>query len=307
MKVAVFGVGGIGGIVGAALARVEPETTLIARGRGLEALRRDGLLVRSPLFGDLTVRPPVLDSGGRLDEAGVMDAVIVTCKGYDLEGACRALAPAVRADTLVVPLLNGVVVSEFMEGLLPPCILADGTIRIFSHLEGPGRVVHSSRLCRIVLGMRDGSRPPVMEKLAALLNEAGIETSLTEDILTESWSKYMQMGSTSIMCCYYDGPVGKAREDPKYEAVLWGVLGEMSAVAAARGVRLSGELTEKLVEFFWKSPPDTITSLYRDLSGGKPADRTELDHIIGRMVGMGREAGVPTPYCKAAYERFASR
>ena len=55
-----------------------------------------------------------------------------------------------------------------------------------------------------------------------------------------------------------------------------------------------------------RMPQDAVTSLYRDLSGGKPAERTELAHIVGRMVEMGREAGVPVPYHAAVYERFAS-
>ena len=50
-----------------------------------------------------------------------------------------------------------------------------------------------------------------------------------------------------------------------------------------------------------------MSSLYRDLSSGKPVNQTELDHIIGRMVEMGRQTGVPTPYHTIAYERFASR
>ncbi len=53
--------------------------------------------------------------------------------------------------------------------------------------------------------------------------------------------------------------------------------------------------------------PDAMSSLYRDLSNGKPARETELDHIIGRMVEMGRRTGVPTPYHTIAYERFAGK
>jgi len=48
-----------------------------------------------------------------------------------------------------------------------------------------------------------------------------------------------------------------------------------------------------------------MSSLYRDLSSGKPANETELDPVIGRMVELGRQTGVATPYHKAAYERFA--
>ncbi len=56
-----------------------------------------------------------------------MDAVFVCCKGYSLKEACGAISPVVGPETAMIPLLNGVIVSDIMEPLLPPCILADGT------------------------------------------------------------------------------------------------------------------------------------------------------------------------------------
>ncbi|MBR1671800.1 MAG: 2-dehydropantoate 2-reductase [Fretibacterium sp.] len=320
MKIAVFGIGGIGGIVGGALARgpealsqrgpealsqrPPAETYFIARGKNLEAIRREGLRVESPAVGDFTVRPVL--ASDRAEDLGLMDAVIVACKGYDLEAACAAIAPMVGPETLVVSLLNGVLVSEVMEPLLPQCVLADGVIYIFSHLEGPGHVVQTSGLCRVTLGMRDGSQPAALTELADLLNQGGVRTDVSGNILVDSWRKYARVCSLGVMCAYYDGPVGKAREDPAHEAVLREVIGAMTAVAAARGVTLPPDLPDQLVETFEKERPDTITSLYRDLRSGKPAERTELRHLVGRMVEMGREAGIPTPYHQAVLERYSA-
>ena len=303
MKIAVFGIGGVGGIVGGVLARAHPETFFCVRGKNLDAIRQDGLQVRSVQFGDFTVRPRLASDDAA--ELGPMDAVILSCKGHHLPKTCRAAAPMITPCTVVVPLLNGVLVSELLEPLLPPCVLADGVIYIFSHLEGPGRVAQTLGKCRVIAGMKDGSRPPALEELAGILNRAGVDTAVTEDILTESWRKYATMGSSSTMFCYYDGPAGKVRQDPGYETALRAVIGDMIAVAAARGVTLPADTADRLVENFSKTPPDTMTSLYRDLSGGKPAQDTELHHIIGRMVEMGRETGIPTPYHEAAYRRFA--
>lgn len=305
MKIAVFGIGGVGGVVGGALARSQPEETyFLARGRNLEAIQRDGLRVQSALLGDFTVRPElaVEDAAG----LGVMDAVIMACKGCDLENACRLIAPAVGPGTLVAPLLNGLLISEAMGPLLPPCILTDGTIRVFSHLEGPGHVAETGGFCSVVLGMRDGSRRSELEELAGTLTRAGIETRVSEDILLDSWIKYVVMESMSVLCCYYDGPVGMAQRDPNGEAVLRAVIGELTSVAEAQGVRLPQDLADKRTEEVMRMPPDSMTSLYRDLSSGKPADRTELHLLVGRMVEMGREAGVATPYHETAYRRFTS-
>ena len=144
----------------------------------------------------------------------------------------------------------------------------------------------------------------VSRAAAELLNRSGIETKVTDHIVRASWNKYVTMGSNSCVFCWYDGPAGKVLADPDHEKVIRAVIGEMTAVAAAKGVDLPASLPDKLIDAFERMPADTVTSLYRDLSAGKYPARTELDHIIGRMVRLGRETGVPVPYHEAAYEKW---
>ena len=175
MKIAVFGIGGIGGLIGGALARKNAETYFIARGKTLEAIRSRGLHVESALLGDFTVRPK--EAAESAEGFGAMDAVIISCKGYSLHEACRIVSPMVGEDTLVVPLLNGVGVSDMMKPLIPPCLLADGVIHVFSHIEEPGHIVQSYGPCHVIIGMKGGERPQKLDKLAAVLNGAGIKIS----------------------------------------------------------------------------------------------------------------------------------
>lgn len=305
MKIAVFGIGGVGGIVGGALAKNHPDTYFYVRGENLNAIRQNGLKVQSVLLGDFVAHPKL--ASDKATELGIMDVVIVACKGYNLKAACEAIAPMVGFQTVVIPLLNGVIVSDIMKPLLPLCILADGTIRVFSHLAKPGHIVQSAGLCSIVFGMKDGSRPARFEEIAAILNKAGVKTTLSDNILMDSWAKYATMCSNSVVFCYYDGPAGKVHEDPNHEKVLRAVIGDLIAVAAAKGVVLPEGMTDRYVDDFSKMPPDNMTSLYRDLSRGNPANETELHQIIGRMVEFGQQTGVATPYHKIAYERFASK
>lgn len=305
MKIAVFGIGGVGGVVGGALARNHTDTYFYVRGENLEAIRRGGLRVQSVSLGDFVVYPKLASDNAA--EFGVMDAIIVSCKGYGLKAACAAISPMVGAETVVISLLNGVMVSDIMEPLLPSCILADGAIRVFSRLEKPGHIVHSAGLCGIVFGMKDGSRPAQFEEISSVLNKAGIQTTLSDNMLVDSWTKYVIMCGNSAVFCYYDGPAGKVQSDPGHGTVLRAVADELISVAAAKGVALPAGMADSYVEQFAKLPPDTMTSLYRDLSGGKPASESELDHILGRMVELGRQTGVTTPYHRMAYERFAKK
>ncbi|HSR71107.1 MAG TPA: 2-dehydropantoate 2-reductase N-terminal domain-containing protein, partial [Kiloniellales bacterium] len=59
MKIAVIGVGGVGGYFGGRLAAAGHDVQFLARGAQREAMARDGLRVLSPL-GDLHVERPSL-------------------------------------------------------------------------------------------------------------------------------------------------------------------------------------------------------------------------------------------------------
>lgn len=301
MKIAIFGIGGVGGIVGGGLAKSHPETYFYVRGENLKAIRENGLRVESVALGDFVARPRLASDSA--EEIGVMDAVILSCKGYALQAACAAIAPMVGPETVVLPLLNGVMVSDMMEQLLPACVLADGTIHVFSRLEAPGHIIQTAGLCSINFGMKDGSRPPQFEKLAAILNATGVKTTLSDNILRDSWVKYTQMCGNSTVFCYYDGPAVKVHADPLHERILRAVQGELIAVATAKGVDLPESTMDDYLHQFSIMPPQTMTSLYRDLCH-KPADQTELRHVIGRMVELGEQTGVATPYHKAAFDRW---
>jgi 2-dehydropantoate 2-reductase len=205
-------------------------------------------------------------------------------------------------NTVVIPLLNGVVVSELLMPHLPKCILADGCIRIFCNLVKPGHIFHQMG-GNTVIGMKDGSQVPLLHQLAHLLSEAGIPTKVSEDIALDSWKKYVTMCGFSTIFCWFDAPAGGVLKTSGYEEVCRGVFNEIVSVATAKGICLPEDTIDKHVKAFSELPADTMSSLYRDLRAGKPPEQTELFHIIGRIVELGKELDVPTPYCKGAFDR----
>lgn len=300
MKILIFGIGGIGGFVGGALARVSDSIYFYSRGENGKTIREKGMTVDSALLGSFISHPAKVSH--EAEELGPMDLVFLSCKGNSLEEACRELAPVVTKDTVVVPLLNGVLLSEVMEPLLPPCHVADGTIRVFSHREGPGHVVQTAGSGKIVMGMKDGKNLSALYEAASLLQKAGIPAEVTDDIRLDSWEKYALMGSNSAVFCYFDGPAGKVKGQKDYMAVLHEAVREVMAVASAKGVTFPETYEEEYVQKFLSFPEDTVTSLYRDLSGGKRAEDTETSMILGRMVEMGKETGVEVPVFHRAFQ-----
>jgi 2-dehydropantoate 2-reductase len=302
MKIAIFGIGGVGGIIGGVLARNNNDVYFYARGDNLRAIRENGLTVESELLGNFTVRPKLITDNAA--EIGIVDVLFITSKGYNLEEVCKTATPMVGENTIVISLLNGVSVSELMEPHLPACKLADGCIYIFCNLEKPGHIFHRIG-GRTIFGMKDGSKEPILDELAELLSELGLQTSVSEDILFESWKKYVVMCSNSVIFCFFDAPAGDVMKHENHEDVFRAILNELISVAAAKGVKLPQETEDNCVKTFANLHHDTVSSLYRDLRDGKPSEQTELAHIVGGMVKLGEETKVPTPYHKGVLEKWS--
>ena len=117
VKFTVIGAGGVGGYFGARLAAAGHEVGFVARGRHLEAMRVNGLAVRSQL-GDVELRP--IRASDEPAALGTADCILFTVKSYDCEAAAEALRPALGADTFVVPLLNGIGHVELLRRMLGP-------------------------------------------------------------------------------------------------------------------------------------------------------------------------------------------
>jgi 2-dehydropantoate 2-reductase len=146
-----------------------------------------------------------------------------------------------------------------------------------------------------------------MIELSRILSDAGIPVLLPDNIAIESWKKFTLMCGNSVLFGLYDGPAQAVRADPAHEIVCRAVWQELIDVAAAKGVALPADTIDRYVAEFENNPPDTVSSLYRDLRSGKAPEDTELAHVVGRLVALGRQCGVPTPLHEKMFLKFGGR
>ena len=104
MKFAIYGAGAIGAFLGAKLALSGQETTLIARGSHLKAMRTAGVKVLSP-DGNFTAYPKIAET---TDEIGPVDVVFLTVKAHSLAEVAPTLAPILDKETIIVSAQNGI-------------------------------------------------------------------------------------------------------------------------------------------------------------------------------------------------------
>src|SRR4051812_29250292 len=104
MRYLILGAGALGGYFGGRMLEAGLDTTFLVRGPRAQTLARRGLRVASPNGNIHIENPPLVQADGLKAE---YDAIILSCKAYDLASAMEAIAPAVGADTAIIPLLNG--------------------------------------------------------------------------------------------------------------------------------------------------------------------------------------------------------
>src|SRR5712671_4009242 len=143
MRIAVFGAGGIGRYLGARLAQTGDEVVLIARGPHLTAIQAHGLFVESPT-GDFHMTPSIATD--RPEDVGVVDAVLLGVKAWDVRAAAAAIRPMVGATTGVLTLQNGVEAPAEVAEVLGAGHVIVGVALDRSLLAGPGRLRHVGSL-----------------------------------------------------------------------------------------------------------------------------------------------------------------
>ena len=294
MKIAVMGTGGIGGTFGARLAAAGNDITFIARGAHLEAIREHGLKLLSPL-GDLHIS----DARASDDTAaiGPVDAVLFTVKLYDVEAAAEACRPLLKDGTAVISLQNGIDSEARIEAVIGPGHVLGGIAYAPAAIAAPGVIRHDDSFQRLVIGEMDGRVSERATRFSALCAEAGFEARVSEQIVVELWDKFVFLASYAAVTCLARQPCGAIQRYGELRRLYEAGMREVAALAAAKGIELSGDAFERYFKFVDNQNPEAQSSMLTDLQGGR---RLELNWFSGLVVRMGEEMGIETPVHRIA-------
>lgn len=288
MRIAVMGAGAVGGYFGGLLARAGNEVTLIVRGAHLEAIRTEGLHVKSH-WGDFTVRPSATDDPR---SSVPVEMVILSVKTYQNAQALPSLAPLLDRDTSVPTLQNGVDTYQEAARAVGQDRVLPGVAYIETQIESRGTIRQVGEVVRIVFGETDGSRTSRAERILETLRDAGINTELSGDVVKELWTKFLFIstlaGTTSVSRASMAQLL--EREEPR-EMVL-AAMKEVEAVGRAYGVSLDTDVVDRTWNYVETTARDLHASMHTDLELGRPL---ELEALTGAVVRIGKHVGVPTP------------
>jgi 2-dehydropantoate 2-reductase len=183
---------GVGGGFGAVLARAGADVTSIARGAHLAAMKSRGLKVQSERGDTHLVPTRATDNPA---EIGKVDIVLLCVKLWDVESAGRHIRPLIGPDTAVIPLQNGIDAAERLIPILGPGAMMGGVAQISASITEPGVIRQVGTFMRMIFGEFDGRRSKRGEDFLALCLKAGFDATLSDQILTDLWMKFILLAS----------------------------------------------------------------------------------------------------------------
>lgn len=289
MRIAVVGAGGVGGGFGAALAKAGADVTFIARGAHLAAMKAKGLRVEGGRGETHLVPTHATDDPGTV---GPVDFILFCVKLWDVECAGEHIKPLVGPNTAVIPLQNGIDSPERLLPILGARAVMGGVAQISASIVEPGVIRQVGTFMRMLFGELDGSRSQRSEDLLALCLKAGFDVTLSDQIVTELWMKFILLATNASMMSLVRLPIGAVRDDPDMREQFAAAYKEVIDVGRARGVALPADALDKVMRFNGSAPPAMKPSMALDLERG---NRIELPWLGGKVVELGRQLGVPTP------------
>lgn len=309
MKACIYGAGAIGGWLGVKLARAGCDVSVVARGATLDHLRAQGLRLQE---GEETFIAPVKASASPA-ELGVQDLVVVAVKAPAMAEVAKAIRPLLGPDTMVLTAMNGVPWWFFQgfggryagtrlkavdpDGAIGQALPARHIVGCVVHascaLKEPGFVQHHFGN-KLIIGEPSGAKSPRVRDLAALLERAGFETVVSEQIQKDAWYKLWGNMTVNPISAMTGATTDLILNDDLVRGFISAVMLEAREIGGRIGIPIEQQpedrhqVTRKLGAF--------KTSMLQDVEAGKPV---EIDALVTVVKEMGELTGVPTPFTDA--------
>ena len=180
MRILVVGAGAIGGYFGGRLHQAGRDVTFLVRPKRASELASNGLVIKSP-SGDVTLKNPPTVQADRLSEK--FDAVLLSCKAFDLEDAIKSFAPAVGPNTAIIPLLNGMLHLDVLDRKFGPERVLGGLCAIAATLNEAREVVQLGPLQSLGFGERNGAISDRVRAVADAFAPGNFGSAASEHIM----------------------------------------------------------------------------------------------------------------------------
>ena len=294
MRIAVMGAGSIGGYFGGMLAQSGHDVTLIARGKHLETIRKDGLKILND-DGHFLVKCDATDDPTGI---GVVDLVLLTVKTYQNDMAIPPLRSLIDSSTSILCLQNGMDSYQSITRLLQIQDPLPGAAYIEASVQSPGIIRQSGTVVKIVFGELNGTLSSRGTEIQKVLSDSGIDTQFTTDILKTLWTKFLFISTMAGITCLTRGTLAQLVPKQDWPNIIIDCMKEIEAVGRGNNINLENDVVKTTMDYITESLENMQASMHTDLMAGRPL---ELDALNGAVVRAGKLADIPTPINSLIY------
>ena len=318
MRIAVLGVGAIGGVTGAYLARAGHDVTLIDQWpANIERIKSAGLTVTAH-EGEFTVQPRALHLAEVSAAQQVFEAVILAVKSYDTTWSTMFIEPYLAPSGYIVSAQNSIN-EDAIAAVAGWSRVVGCVVTIGAAMYEPGHALRTSDADRpsFKVGEPSGIITPRIDRIVEVLNDVGPSTPTT-NLWGERWSKLGNNAMSNSVAGFSGLDTAGLKQNPQARALSIRIGIELIQVAQALGVKVEPiygippqllldaphdgakmEEVEGMMLEAGKRLGDGLPSLAQDVKKGR---KTEVDYLNGYVVEKGKQVGVPTPTNEAVIE-----
>ncbi|MDP2608588.1 MULTISPECIES: 2-dehydropantoate 2-reductase [unclassified Oceanobacter] len=296
MKILVVGAGAVGGLFGGLLQRQGVDVTyLVRQQRQLELA--SGLTVRLP---DQTFdfQPRGCTAAQLATSAATFDLIVLTNKAYSLAEVIKDIRPLVSAQTMILPLLNGLRQLDDLDASFGAGQVLGGIAKTVATLADTHTVVVRSPGSQVTVGARTAAQDKAVAEIRALFADAGITLGDGHHILQSMWDKFCLMAPLGALNCLLQGSVGDYMQSEAGGAIALATIRECTDTAAASGYPLAAEGITAIERMLTNPKSSFTASMYRDMQQGLPI---EGEHVVGDMLHRAEAMGVAAPNLTLAH------
>ena len=287
----------MGGSIAGFLALAGKDVTCIARGKHLDAMKRNGLHLKSDLKGEhfLPVKAYTAE-----EFEGKADVIFVCVKGYSIDSIKEVLERASTPETLVIPILNVYGTGPRIGRLVPSVHVLDGCIYIVGFVSGEGEITQMGSIFRLVFGARpeQGISCEQLNQIAEELRACGIKVDVSDDINRDTFIKWAFISAMACTGAYHNVPMGEVQHEGEVRDTFIGLSQESAGIGRKLGVIFPEDPVTYNLKVIDKLDPHSTASMQKDLARGH---ESEIQGLLFDMIDLGERLGIDLPmYHKVA-------
>jgi 2-dehydropantoate 2-reductase len=291
-KFGIIGVGPVGGIMAAHLAKAGHKVTLVDILKShLDEIKKNGLTITG--YKEMNVPFSEDNICYDIDELNNknVDIIFISVKAFVLPQILPMLKSVVKPDVTFISLQNGLDNEEFIADIFGK----KNTLRIVVNYAGNlidnGRIRMSFFNTPNYIGTIDPAATKRAQEIAEVITASDLETAFTSEIKKYEWEKIILNAALNPVCALTRRTMKQMMEYPETKNLAEAILREGIEVAKANDIYFKDDFLEFCMNYLDEAGHHK-TSMHVDIEKKNP---TEIGFINDKIVKYGEARGIPTP------------